>query len=117
MKKKLSIAALLVCSFVAAFAAFADLNGKWKGVLKFGDMEIPLNYTFKVDGEKLTGSIGSEQGENPISDGKIQGNDFSFTLHFNGEKIPHTGKYYGDSTIVFSEFQGQKNRVKLTRAQ
>ena len=117
MNKRLSIVALLVCSFVAAFPAFADLNGKWKGVLKFGDMEIPLNYTFKVDGEKLTGSIGSDQGENPISDGKIKGTDFSFSLDFNGEKIPHTGKYYGDSTIVFSEFQGQKNKVKLTRAQ
>ena len=117
MKKRISIIALLVCSFVFAFAAFADLTGKWKGVLKFGEMEIPLNYTFKVDGEKLTGSIGSEQGENPISDGKIKGTDFSFSLDFGGEKIPHTGKYYGDSTIVFSEFQGQKNRVKLTRAQ
>ena len=117
MKKKLSIAALLICCVTVAFAAFADLSGKWKGTLKFGDMEIPLNYTFKVDGEKLTGSIGSEQGENPISDGKIKGTDFSFNLDFNGEKIPHTGKYYGDSTIVISEFQGQKNRVKLTRAQ
>ena len=117
MKRKFSIAALLVCCVTVAFAAFADLSGKWKGVLKFNDMKIPLNYTFKVDGEKLTGSIGSDQGENPISDGKIKGNDFSFTLDFNGEKIPHTGKYYGDSTIVISEFQGQKNRVKLTRAQ
>lgn len=117
MKKKLTIAAMLVCCATIAFAAFADLTGKWKGVLKFGDMEIPLNYTFKVDGEKLTGSIGSDQGENPISDGKIKGTDFSFSLDFNGEKIPHTGKYYGDSTIVISEFQGQKNRVKLTRAQ
>ena len=118
MKKKLSIAALLICCVTVAFAAFADLNGKWVGTLNTPDGQaLDITYTFKVDGEKLTGSIGSEQGENPISDGKIKGTDFSFNLDFNGEKIPHTGKYYGDSTIVISEFQGQKNRVKLTRAQ
>ncbi len=117
MKKKFTIAALLVCSFAAAFAAFADLSGKWKGMMKFNDMEFPLNYTFKVDGDKLTGSIGTEQGEMPIADGKINGSDFTFSLDFNGQKIPNTGKYYGDSTIITSEFQGMKNRVKLTRVQ
>ena len=50
MKKKFSILALLVCSFVVCLAAFADLNGKWKGVLKLADFELPLTYTFKVDG-------------------------------------------------------------------
>lgn len=117
MKKTFTIATLLVCSFAAAFAAFADLSGKWKGMMKFNDMEFPLNYTFKVDGEKLTGAIGSDQGDFPISDGKIKGSDFTFTLDFNGEKIPNVGKYYGDSTVITSEFQGMKNKVKLTRAQ
>ena len=117
MKKKFSIAALLVCCVVVEFAAFADLTGKWKGVLKFGDNEIALTYTFKVDGEKLSGTIGSDQGDFPIADGKIKGNDFTFTLDFNGEKLPHTGKYYGDSTIIDSEFGGNKTHIKLTRAQ
>lgn len=117
MKKRVSIIALLVCSFAICLAAFADLTGKWKGVLKFNDVEVPLNYTFKVDGETLTGSIGSEQGEFPISEGKIKGSDFSFSLDFNGTKLPHTGKYYGDSTVITSEFQGNKTRIKLTRAQ
>ena len=116
MKKKFSIAALLICCVTVAFAAFADLNGKWTGMLKFGEMEIPLTYTFKVEGEVLTGSIGSDQGEYKISDGKIKGNDFTFTLDFNGTLLQHTGKYYGDSTIVDSEIQGQKTHVKLTRA-
>ena len=117
MKKRISIIALLVCSVAAAFAAFADLNGKWKGVLKFGDNEINLTYTFKVDGENLTGSIGTDQGDLPISDGKIKGNDFSFSLDFNGNKIPNTGKYYGDSTIITQDFNGNKTNIKLTRVQ
>ena len=117
MKKKFSIAALLVCSFVVCLAAFADLNGKWKGILKLADFELPLTYTFKVDGENLTGTIGTGQGEFPIADGKIKGNDFSFSLDFNGNKIPNTGKYYGDSTIITQDFNGNKSNIKLTRAQ
>jgi uncharacterized lipoprotein YehR (DUF1307 family) len=117
MKKRISIIAVLVCSFVVALAAFADLNGKWKGTLKFGDNQIDLTYTFKVDGENLTGTIGTGQGEFPIAEGKIKGNDFSFSLDFNGTKIPNTGKYYGDSTIITQDFNGNKSNIKLTRAQ
>lgn len=117
MKKRVSIIALLVCSFAVAFAAFADLNGKWKGTLKFGDFEMPLTYTFKVDGEKLTGAVSTDQGDLQISDGKIKGNDFTFSLDVQGNLMPQVGKFYGDSTVITSEFQGQKTHVKLTRAQ
>jgi len=117
MKRKITIAALLVCCAVVAFAAFADLTGKWKGTLKFGDNQIDLNYTFKVEGENLTGAIVTPQGELPIADGKIKGNDFSFSLDFNGTKIANTGKYYGDSTIITQDFGGNKTNIKLTRVQ
>ena len=117
MKKIHSIAALLVCSVAVAFAAFADLNGKWKGTLKFGDFELPLTYTFKVDGEKLTGAVTSDQGDIQITDGKVKGNDFTFSLDIQGTSVPQVGKFYGDSTIIDSEFQGQKTHLKLTRAQ
>jgi hypothetical protein len=117
MKKKFSIAALLVCSFVVCLAAFADLNGKWTGVLKLDAFELPLTYTFKVDGETVTGACNTEQGDFPISNGKIKGSDFTFTLDVNGTAMAQVGKFYGDSTVITSEFQGMKTRVKLTRAQ
>lgn|SRR5215217_7762683 len=117
MKKRLSIAALLVCCFAAAFAAFADLNGKWKGTLKMADFELPLTYTFKVDGETVTGACSTDQGDLPILNGKIKGNDFTFALDIQGQQMPQTGKFYGDSTVITSEFGGQKTHVKLLRAQ
>lgn len=117
MKKRFSIIALLVCSFAVAFAAFADLNGKWKGTLKFGDFELPLTYTFKVDGETVTGACSTDQGDLPILNGKIKGSDFTFALDIQGQQMPQVGKFYGDSTVITSEFQGQKTRVKLVRAQ
>ena len=117
MKKKISIITLLVCSFVVCLAAFADLNGKWKGVLKLDAFELPLTYTFKVDGETLTGACTTEQGDLPISNGKIKGSDFTFSLDVNGTAMAQVGKFYGDSTVITSEFNGMKTRVKLTRAQ
>jgi len=117
MKRKISMFALLVCCFAICLAASADLNGKWKGILKFGDMELPLTYTFQVDGENLTGVVTSDRGDLPISDGKIKGGDFTFSLDIGGNVMPQTGKFYGDSTVITSEFNGQKTHLRLTRAQ
>jgi len=117
MKRKISMITLLVCSLAICMAAATDLNGKWKGILKFGDMELPLTYTFQVEGENLTGVVTSDQGDLPLSEGKIKGSDFSFSLDIGGNVMPHTGKFYGDSTIISSEFNGQKTHLKLTRAQ
>lgn len=117
MKRRTTITALLLCTVFACFAAFAELTGKWKGVLKMGDgNELPLTYVFKVDGEKLTGSVISERGELPFTEGKIKGNDFSFNIAINDNTIANTGKYYGDSTVITSDFNGRKNKIKLTRS-
>lgn len=116
MKKKITSIALLVCSVAICMAAVADLSGKWAGVLKFGDNELPLTYTFKVDGENLTGSVSTGQGDLPLSNGKIKGNDFTFSLDVNGTAMAQVGKFYGDSTTIDSEFNGMKTHLKLTRA-
>ncbi|PRY52787.1 hypothetical protein B0I27_105256 [Arcticibacter pallidicorallinus] len=117
MKKRVSIIALFVSCFAICLAASTDLNGKWKGILKFGDMELPLTYTFQVEGESLSGVVTSDQGDLPIADGKIKGSDFTFSLDIGGNVMPHAGKFYGDSTIITSEFNGMKTHLKLTRAQ
>jgi hypothetical protein len=116
MKRKLLTTTLLLSCVLVCFAAIAELNGKWKGVLKMSDgNELPLTYVFKVDGEKLTGSIISERGELPMTEGKIKGNDFTFNITINDNVMPNTGKYYGDSTVIISDFNGHKNHIKLTR--
>ncbi len=117
MKRKIFTTAFLLGSFIVCLAAIADLTGKWSGVLKLGDgNELPLTYVFKVDGEKLTGAITSPQGELPIAEGKVTGADFTFKIDVNGTTIANTGKYYGDSTIINSDFNGQKLHIKLLRA-
>jgi len=118
MKTKFfSIAILLMCSAMICFAVYADLTGKWTGNVKGPDgADFPLTYLFKADGNKLTGSLQSPQGELPISEGKINGADFSFTLDFNGTPISNVGKYYGDSIGVDAIIGGNKYHTKLLRA-
>jgi hypothetical protein len=115
--KTFSLAMLLMCSAMLCFAFFADLTGKWTGSVKTPDgTEFPLTYVFKADGANLTGSFQSPQGEIPITDGKIDGANFSFKIDFGGTAISNKGKYYGDSIGVDAEVNGNTFHTKLVRA-
>ena len=73
-------------------------------------------FNFKADGEKLTGSVTTPRGENPITDGKIQGDDISFTqtLEFGGNQIKllYKGKVAGDESKFKRERDGGEGRVQ-----
>lgn len=119
MKKRIFTTTALVCCFVVCFAIAADLTGKWTGTLKTPDgNEFPLTYVLKVDGDKLTGTGQSPQGEVPISDGKVTGTDFAFNLSVNGTDVKHTGKYYAaaDSIGLDIDFNGMKFHTTLKRS-
>ncbi|HEY4324892.1 MAG TPA: hypothetical protein VGN20_12930 [Mucilaginibacter sp.] len=119
MKAKTIITVALVLSFIVCLAAaVADLSGKWTGSLKTPDgNEFPLSYTFKLDGDKLTGTASGPNGDTPITAGKVNGSDFTFNLNVNGSDIAHTCKYYteGDSISVNIDFNGAKMHAQLKR--
>jgi hypothetical protein len=107
MKKTMFITLMLTCcSILVCLAVAADLNGKWTGAVKTPNGDFPLSYTFTVDGGKLTGTAEAQNTSTAISDGKINGTDFSFNLDFNGTSLKNTGKYYGDSITVEVDYQG-----------
>jgi len=115
--KFFSITTMLVFAAIVCFAVIADLTGKWTGTVKSPDgQDFPLTYVFKVDGGKLTGSLQTPQGELPISNGKVNGSDFSFDMDFNGTTISNVGKYYVDSIGLDAEIGGAKYHTKLVRA-
>ena len=119
MKRKLFITAALLCCFTAVFAFFADINGKWSGVLTTPDgNQFPLTYTFKADNDKLTGTAQNPEGTVDITDGKIKGDSLSFNIEANGAKIGHTGKFFsaGDSVSLNIDFNGMKFHTTLKRA-
>lgn len=117
MKRKIFTTALLVSCFMVCLAAIADLNGKWAGKVEIGGTEYPLLYNFKIDGDKLTGTALTPDGDVPLNNGKITGADFSFSVSTGGMDIPHTGKFYGDSTTVDLDVNGSKAHSVLKRVE
>ena len=116
MKRTFLTTALLICCFLASFAAIADFSGMWTGTLKTDTGEVyPLLYNFKVDGDKLTGTAKTPKGDLPIDDGKITGTDFKFTVTLGDMEIEHTGKFYDDSVSVDIAADGAKAHTTLLR--
>jgi hypothetical protein len=89
---------------LAGSAWAADIDGKWSGSLSTPGGDFPQNYTFKADGAKLTGSFDVMGMEIKIADGKIDGDNISFTLTFDFG-MPFTIAYKG---VV------SKGEIKLT---
>ncbi|HVW15230.1 MAG TPA: hypothetical protein VHB54_15470 [Mucilaginibacter sp.] len=120
MKRSVLIAAALVSCFVVCMAAtFADISGKWTGPITLPDgNQLQLNYTFKLQGDTLTGTGQGDGNPAEIKEGKVTGNDITFKVYDdNGEVVPHNGKYYpdGDSISMNIEAHGNKFHATLKR--
>jgi hypothetical protein len=76
-----AMALLLLCGTAAQAA---DINGRWHGQVPRGGGLTDYYFDFKVEGSKLSGVVVYPQGDNlyrmPIMDGKVTGDDFSFTV-------------------------------------
>ncbi len=96
---------------------FADLSGKWVGTLKTPNGDFPLSYTFKLDGDKLSGTGSAPDGVVPLANCVVKGDDFSFTVPVNGTDIKNTCKYYsaGDSISINIDFNGYLMHSTLKR--
>jgi hypothetical protein len=104
---------------LAGLAVAADVDGKWTGTIP--GMDIPVAYTFKADGTTLTGSSsGPENSTIPIKDGKIDGNNISFsvTFDFGGEatKIDYKGVVSTDQIKLSFDMMGQTTEILLKKA-
>lgn len=81
MKTRLAFISLALALIVATVAWAADVNGKWTAQVpgRQGNTQ-ETTFTFKAEGDKLTGTISGRQGDTPIADGKISGDEISFTV-------------------------------------
>src|SRR5262249_40382979 len=112
MKSRLSllVAGLALALIAVVQAAGADVSGKWTAQVpsrQGGTRE--QTFTFKADGEKLTGSVSGMQGaEIAISDGKIAGSDISFnvTMNFQGNEVKQSYK----GTVAGDEIKFTRSR-------
>jgi hypothetical protein len=103
---------LFVLLAVSAFQMIAaDPSGKWVMETEGRDgQKRTQTMMLKADGEKLTGTISGRMGDRPISDGRISGDDISFsmTIEMGGEtrKLLYTGKIEGDDLKLNMKSEG-----------
>jgi hypothetical protein len=100
----------LAVVLVAALQA-ADVTGKWVAQVPGRDGQTrETTFTFKAEGEKLTGSVTGRQGDVPITDGKISGDDLSFTvvMNFQGNEVKmlYKGKVAGQEIKFTRQREG-----------
>ena len=111
--------ALVLTFAFASFVSAADISGKWKGTAEtqFGTFE--RSFDFKVDGNKLTGETSSDRfGKSTIEDGKIDGDNISFTISINFDgnegKVAYKGKVTGDVIKFKVEVPGVDDAIEYT---
>ena len=92
IKKTLATAFMVMAMTVISFAA--DITGNWKGTVMD---QFEINYTFKVEGEKLSGSSKGPDGtDTPFKDGVIKGDDLNFSIDIMGTATKVKGKIKSD---------------------
>jgi hypothetical protein len=107
MKFKALLLGLLLVS-VPAFAA--PIDGDWSGSLDTPNGPVMVGYTFKADGTTLTGTTtGPDGAKIAIKNGKIDGNNITFTVDFDMQGTAMSFKYTGvvsaDSIALATSFQ------------
>jgi hypothetical protein len=97
MKRLLCICAALAMMMTTATALAADVTGKWTATAQSPNGDFQLTFTFKQDGTNLTGSVQGPMGDPlDISNGKVDGDKFTFDVSFNGLTIHHNCTVNGD---------------------
>jgi len=93
-----------------------DFNGRWEAKITRPDgEEMKLVYTFKVDGEKLTGTVVSPRGERTINNGKVKGDEISFEVEAMDNVISYQGKMSEGKIQMKSQAPWGERELELTR--
>jgi hypothetical protein len=94
---------LSVCLFLlmGASAIAAGIEGSWTTEMKGpdGGEGMKLTFVFKMEGDKLTGAVQTDNGDTPISNTKVDGKSFYFEVSFNDMTIKHQCTLKEDDTI------------------
>ena len=108
---------LIALCAAAAFAA--DVNGKWKASYESPDgQKRESTFHFKAEGSALTGTVSTPMGEAKINDGKVDGDNVSFSVLRNRDgqefKLDYKGVVTGDDMKLTISFGGGDRTFDIT---
>ena len=111
MKRSVVVLAIILLALCALTAVAADVSGKWTAQVpgrQGGTQDMTFN--FKVEGQKLTGTVTTQRGDQAISDGEVSGDAISFVtvMSFGGNemKMLYKGTVAGNEIKFVRSMQG-----------
>ena len=119
MKLRMAAAVAIFVLAICLPALASDISGQWTTTINSQVGDQHYVYTFKVDGEKLTGTAKSDDSTNEIQDGLVKGDDVSFTENreYQGQKLvfKYVGKISGDEIHFTRELAGFDKEVFVAK--
>jgi hypothetical protein len=105
---------LLGILLIAAVCYAESVSGRWTGTIA-GLYDVTVN--MKEDNGKITGTVSTEIGDIPLTNGSITGSDIAFKpFSYNGIAVSYIkGKLDGDKMDVTVGFQGANFQGILKR--
>ena len=102
MKRVFSaIVFVALAAFVSVASAAENPTGNWKSTMMLGKKSQEVTIKLKLEGDKLTGTMGGGQRDMAISDGTFKDDKVSFSVirEQKGEKLTqkYTGTISGDT--------------------
>ena len=101
----------LLIVVLAAVASAADITGNWKADLQAPQGVVQVNYTFKQEGGKLTGTWQAAQSPTvDITEGKVTGDKVSFVVNMGPNAamtFAHDGTIKGDEIELTMKPSGE----------
>jgi hypothetical protein len=103
----------------AGLLSAADVTGTWKGSFDFNGAAVPLTFDMKSADGALTGTVsGLPTPKVDINDGKLDGNDLSFSVNIDYQgspvKLVVKGKLTGEEISFTMGTEGGEWSVQFT---
>ncbi|HLN00783.1 MAG TPA: hypothetical protein VK335_15955 [Bryobacteraceae bacterium] len=116
MRNRLSWRIVFLGVLLSLVAAAADVSGKWKAEFTTPDGTQRVNtFTFKVENGILTGTVAGSQDETPIKDGKVAGDEISFSAERPFGTFTYNGKLSGNEIKFKVTFNDQTFEITAKR--
>lgn len=103
MRRSPLLALVLILALTAA-AFVANVTGRWTGSVSTPNGDFEIVYTFEAAGETLTGALETPNGNVPIREGTVNGDEIGFVIDIMDSAVRHTGTVTGDTLILRSEW-------------
>jgi hypothetical protein len=112
MTRLLTLMALFTLSTLAA-----EIAGTWKATAEGPNGTMERTFVFKVEGNTLSGeTVSSFVGKSTITNGRVDGDNLSFTItvNFGGTeaKVNYKGKVTGQEIRLTAEIEGSDQTIE-----